>query len=45
LRLQLPPGQAIERWERAIANRCAVLNEDRWNHNFPNWPVNRIAEN
>ena len=43
MRLQIPPGKAVERWRRAIANRCAVLNEERWNHNFPKWPVNRIA--
>jgi len=45
MRVQLPPGHAIERWKRAIANRCVVLNVERWNHNFPKWPVNRIAEN
>lgn len=44
IRVQLPPGKAAERWHREIANGCAVLNEERWNNNFPKWPVNRLME-
>lgn len=41
IRIQIPQGVATERWQRAIAGNCAVLNEERWNRNFPMWPVRR----
>ena len=43
LRKQLPPGKPIPRWQNKIANTCVVLNEERWNSNFPKWPVRRIS--
>lgn len=43
IRQQLPPGRPVERWQNAIADSCSVLNEERWNHNFPKWPVSRTA--
>ncbi len=42
LRKQLPPGKPIPRWQNEIAKACVVLNEERWNRNFPKWPVRRI---
>jgi len=39
LRIQLPPGRPVARWQRAIAASCAVVNPERWNRNFPKWPV------
>ena len=42
LRKQLPPGKPITRWRNEIASACVVLNEERWNKNFPKWPVRRI---
>ncbi|MDD5204637.1 MAG: hypothetical protein PHS17_04410 [Desulfobacterales bacterium] len=41
IRQQLPLGRPIIRWQREIAHGCAVLNQERWNHNFPKWPVTR----
>lgn len=42
MRIQIPWGLPVPRWERLLPTACAVLNEERWNHNFPNWPVRRI---
>lgn len=39
LRAQLPPGKAAPRWMREIACSCVVVNSERWNRNFPKWPV------
>ena len=41
IKKQLPAGRPISRWEQAIAQSSVVVNIDRWNHNFPKWPVNR----
>ncbi|WP_300460127.1 hypothetical protein [Desulfobacula sp.] len=41
IKKQLPVGRPISRWEKAIAQSSVVVNIDRWNHNFPKWPVNR----
>ena len=43
LRGQLPPGLPIARWSNEIAKECLVLNEERWNKNFPKWPVHRAV--
>jgi len=45
LRRLLPVGDAGARWERKIARSCAVVNIERWNRNFPNWPVIRLNGN
>ncbi|MEW5817069.1 MAG: hypothetical protein AB1798_16945 [Spirochaetota bacterium] len=39
---QLPLGKANARWQRPIAESCAVLNQERWNRNFPKWPVQKV---
>lgn len=39
---QLPPGTPNSRWQRPIAESCVVLNQDRWNGNFPKWPVQKL---
>ena len=41
IRIQLPLSRPVERWERSIVDSCVVLNEERWNQNFPKWPVSR----
>ncbi|MEW6666845.1 MAG: hypothetical protein AB1512_16710 [Thermodesulfobacteriota bacterium] len=41
IRQQLPPGRPVARWQREIARSCAILNQERWNRNFPKWPVTR----
>jgi hypothetical protein len=43
IRLELPWGKPIGRWERSIVEACVVLNEERWNTNFPKWPVKRTS--
>lgn len=41
IRKQLPTGQPISRWQRAMAHSSVVLNENRWNENFPKWQVRK----
>jgi hypothetical protein len=41
IKKQLPVGRPVSRWEQAIAQSSVVVNIDRWNQNFPKWPVNR----
>lgn len=41
LQRQLPVGAAGPRWSGALLQSCAVLNLERWNRNFPKWPVTR----
>ncbi len=41
MRLQLPPGRPIDRWKKEIVHKTLVLNEERWNKNFPKWQVTR----
>lgn len=43
LRQQLPVGLAGSHWSGALAQSCVVLNMERWNANFPQWPVMRMA--
>jgi len=43
LKRELPVGKASPRWVQSIATSCQVLNINRWNENFPKWPVSRIA--
>ena len=44
LRRQLPVGLAGPRWTAALAQSCVVLNLERWNSNFPCWPVARTHQ-
>lgn len=39
LHQELPVGVASKRWKREIVNSCQVVNVDKWNQNFPKWPV------
>jgi hypothetical protein len=41
LQRQLPVGAAGPRWSGVLLQSCAVLNLERWNSNFPKWPVTR----
>lgn len=41
LRQQMPTNSG-PRWEREIARSTVVVNVDRWNKNFPAWPVTKI---
>ncbi len=41
IRIHLPSGRPIDRWEKELLHESLVLNEERWNHNFPKWPVSR----
>ncbi|MBT8419359.1 MAG: hypothetical protein KJO08_00700 [Gammaproteobacteria bacterium] len=40
---ELPVGKKSKRWKQAIVESCHVVNIDRWNANFPKWPVSRIS--
>jgi len=42
LKKELPVGKASRRWVQALAKSCQVVNLDKWNENFPKWPVSRI---
>lgn len=43
LRQQLPVGLAGPNWSGALAQSCVVLNLERWNANFPQWPAVRLV--
>ncbi len=43
LKQELPVGKASRRWVRSLATSCQVVNLDKWNKNFPKWPVTRLA--
>lgn len=43
LKRELPVGRASSRWKTEIARSCQVLNLQRWNQNFPKWPVERVS--
>jgi hypothetical protein len=43
LKQELPIGRKSRRWNKSLAQSCRVLNIERWNLNFPQWPVSRIA--
>ncbi|MDD2598107.1 MAG: hypothetical protein PHO37_02615 [Kiritimatiellae bacterium] len=43
LKLELPVGKASPRWIQALATSCHVVNLDKWNENFPKWPVTRLT--
>lgn len=42
LRKDLPVGKHCHRWHQAIVESCQVVNVDKWNANFPNWPLARV---
>ena len=39
LRRELPVGRASKRWVRELVKSCFVVNVEKWNRNFPRWPV------
>ena len=39
MRIQIPVGIPVSRWKNSLVHGCAVLNVERWNNNFPKWPV------
>lgn len=43
LKQELPVGKASRRWMRPLAKSCQVVNLDKWNENFPKWPVVRVV--
>ena len=43
LKQELPVGKASRRWVQALATSCQVVNLDKWNENFPKWPVTRLS--
>ncbi|MEI8355487.1 MAG: hypothetical protein WCG31_05275 [Deltaproteobacteria bacterium] len=43
LKQELPVGKASRRWVQNLAKSCQVVNVEKWNENFPKWPVTRLA--
>ncbi len=43
LRKELPVGKASQRWKQELVNSCQVVNVERWNQQFPKWPVTKTA--
>jgi hypothetical protein len=43
LKQELPIGKASRRWRRELVASCQVVNLEKWNRNFPKWPVLYIA--
>jgi len=43
LRQELPVGKASQRWKQELVNSCQVVNVERWNQQFPKWPVTKTA--
>ena len=39
---ELPIGRPTPRWQFELVQNCIVVNIDRWNKNFPNWPVHHV---
>ena len=42
LKTELPVGKASSRWIQSLATSCQVINLEKWNQNFPKWPVTRL---
>ena len=43
LRQELPVDKKPRRWVQPIVSSCQVVNFDKWNENFPKWPVTRLG--
>lgn len=41
---ELPVGISSKRWKQEIVNSCQVVNVEKWNANFPKWPLQHSAE-
>jgi len=44
LKSELPTGRASKRWHKEIAVSCQVVNIEKWNKNFPKWPLTRVQK-
>jgi len=42
LKKELPVGNPSRLWIRELAASCKVVNLEKWNKNFPKWPVKRL---
>ena len=42
LTIELPVGKISPSWQRSIVNSCTVVNVDKWNQKFRQWPVKKI---
>lgn len=42
LKREIPVGRPSPRWLRTLARSCKIVNLDKWNENFPKWPVKRL---
>lgn len=42
LKQELPVGRKSPRWNKSLATSCQVVNVQKWNENFPMWPVTRL---
>lgn len=43
LKKELPVGKASKRWRKELAASCQVVNIEKWNSNFPKWPVKQLT--
>ncbi|MFA5906113.1 MAG: hypothetical protein WC836_19440 [Desulfobacula sp.] len=43
LRKELPVGKASRSWKQEFVNSCQVVNVEKWNQQFPKWPVIKAA--
>jgi len=43
LKHELPVGKPSARWITQIAHSCQVVNFNRWNLAYPQWPLTRIS--
>lgn len=44
LRRELPVGKVSSRWIQPLVASCQVVNVEKWNENFPKWPLTRITD-
>lgn len=45
MQIHLPAGKPRNSpWSKPLAERCLVVNTQRWSRNFPGWPIRRITD-
>ena len=42
LEYELPVGTVSQRWKKALAQSCQIVNLETWNKFFPKWPASRL---